>query len=83
MIACPVRLDIFFRKHKKKKSIQSMVRRKNDLIGEINDQINSQKYVFNERTSVIWKGKLLTFYKKWEDRFVDFCLYRHLNERKL
>ena len=35
-----------------------MVRRKNDLVGEINDQINSQKYVFNEHTSVIWKGKL-------------------------
>ena len=60
-----------------------MVRRKNDLVGEINEQINSQKYVFNERTSVIWKGKLLTFYKKWEDRFVDFCLYRHLNELAL
>ena len=59
MIARPLRLDdFFFRKHKKKKVNSIDGQKKKRPCGGNHDQINSQKYVFNERTSVMWKGKL-------------------------
>ena len=53
---------------------------KQKTVKEINDKIRSQKYGFSGRITKIIDGRMMTFYKEWENRFVDFCLYRHLTE---
>ena len=47
---------------------------------EINCRILSRTWHFSERVSRIVGEKKMTFYKEWEDRFVEFCLYRYLME---
>ena len=82
MIATVKRLTDFLKKHKKKKSssLWAMACPKQKTVREINDKIRSQKYGFSGRITKIIDGRMMTFYKEWEDRFVDFCLYRHLTE---
>ena len=73
-------LTEFLKKHKNKKSpgLWSMSHRKAVVVKNLNDKINHGKYHFSERVSRIVDGRKMTFYKEWEDRFIDFCLYRYL-----
>ena len=45
---------------------------KQKTVREINDKIRSQKYGFSGRITKIIDGRMMTFYKEWEDRFVTF-----------
>ena len=82
MIASMERLNEFLRKHHRKKSssLWTLAHQKEEVVARINDHINSRRWHFSERTSKIIDGKLMTFYREWEDRFVEFCLYRYLME---
>ena len=80
MIASVQVLTEFLKKHKNKKSpgLWSMSHRKAVVVKNLNDKIYNGKYHFSERVNRIVDGRKMTFYKEWEDRFIDFCLYRYL-----
>ena len=59
----------------------NLAHRKRENLDRINRQIVSGDWYFGGRTDkILSNGKRVSFYSEWEDRFVEFCLYRHLTE---
>ena len=82
MIADNKKLTEFLMRHKKKKnsSLWAMAHKKDEVIKELNFRINSQTYYFSDRVTKMVGDKKITFYKEWDDRFVDFCLSSYLRD---
>ena len=66
-------LSDFFQKHKKEKSSSLWA-----LAQDKAKVVDDKRWYFSDRTSRVIDGKLMTYYCEWSDRFVEFCLYKHL-----
>ena len=86
MIASIDRINLFLKKHKSRDDrrglpLWNLAHRKRENVERINRQIISGNWCFGGRTDkILSNGKRVSFYSEWEDRFVEFCLYRHLTE---
>ncbi len=80
MITSKEKLSKFISKHKEKQNFRLSLgsQRPQEIVETLNGQIKNQTYYFSERKTIFAGGKQLTFYKKWEDRFVEFCLSTYL-----
>ena len=86
MIASVDRIDLFLKKHQHRDDcgglpLWNLAHRKSENADRINRLIASRDWRFGERTDrALSNGKRVSFYREWEDRFVEFCLYRHLTD---
>lgn len=85
MIISLDRINDFLIKHKKRdergsQGLWAMADQKDALAARLNSDITTRSHYFGERKSFYLDEKLISIYREWIDRLVDFCLYRHLTD---